>query len=253
MNATISAHLACAKRHKTPYVHSVRTENRALKKAAAYKSDTPSYTKPRVFKRGGKRDRQGKVTHNLSEKQVKDIYTAINKSVAIGLPLNRMINVHWERAGISTRGAIAATGQLLKYARDWLTRRGLPFAYVWIRENDDGDGSKGDHVHILAHIPRGMTLRLGRSWINRITSGRYRQGVLLTCRIGGIANAAGATPEHYAVNLAVVAGYVLKGGCEADMRAQGLWRWNGGGRVTGQRCGLSKNLSRAVQTGQVAY
>ena len=163
------------------------------------------------------------------------------------------MTIHWERAGITENKAAQATAQFLKYARDWLASKFLPFAYIWVRENDFGDGTKGDHVHILCHIPKGRGFgKLQQRWLNAITRAKYRQGVILTRRIAGTANAAITSPEHYQVNLANVAEYVLKGGSKAIAEALGLGRWGDGGRVVGQRVGKSRNLSRGVQSEQVA-
>lgn len=219
-----------------------------ITKSATYKSVVPSNGKPRIFRRGGARRRAGKVSEVLSADQIRRLAQAMLTAAMIGMPLNRFITIHWERAGISEAKAAWATGQFLKYARDWLAQLGLTFAYVWIRENDDGDGRKGDHVHILAHVPDGQSMgRLQRGWIKRITGGSYRQGVVRTARVAGTANAFYSAPEHYHANLRAVAEYVLKGGHGATATALGLGRWGEGGRVFGQRCGMSRNLSRAVQ------
>lgn len=207
----------------------------------------PSAAKPRVFKRGGARTRAANASAELTEKQVATLIAGICRAVPIGLPLNRFITIHWQRAGVPAREAARATARILKYVRDWLARQGLPFAYVWVRENDDGDGSKGDHVHILAHVPDGRSLgRLQRRWLCRITGQSYRQGVIRTRRVGGTADAARTAPEHYRANLGTVGAYVLKGGSEAATGAHGLWRWGDGGHVVGQRSGISRNLSRPV-------
>lgn len=109
-----------------------------------------------------------------------------------------------------------------------------------------------DHVHIVAHVPRGKQLSKGRRWIKHITGKAYRRNVIDTGRIGGVANAAESTPEHFAINLLIVTEYALKGACRRDARAQGLWRWGEGGRVVGQRVGMSRNLSRAIRPHVIA-
>lgn len=214
-----------------------------------YKSVVPVDGKPRVFKRGGARCRKSRVSRFLTKAQVSSLARAILCAVQLGLPLNRCITIHWERAGIPEAKSAWATGQFLKYLRDWLRKRKLSFSYVWIRENDYGDGSKGDHVHILVHIPKGQTIgRLQLRWIKRITGRTYRKGVIQTGRVGGTADAAVASPEHYNVNLLYVGHYVLKGGSQAVSEALGLGRWGEGGRVIGKRCGMSRNLFRIKST-----
>ena len=219
-----------------------------MAKRGAYMSVVPSNAKPRIFRHGGNRDRAGRVTCALSAKDVENLTLAMKAAYAIGLPLNRFVTVHWERAGIAPRKAAWATGQFLKYTRDWLASKGLPFANVWIRENDDGDGSKGDHVHIALHIPKGITIgHRQQRWLRAITGKPYCKGVIKTGRVGGTANAATASPEHYQDNLAYIAGYVLKGASKGDLGAFSIGRWGEGGRVVGQRCGMSKNLSRLIR------
>lgn len=212
-----------------------------------YKSVVPLDGKPRIFRRGGARNRKGKVSRFLTKAQVSCLAQAIFSAAQLGLPLNRFITIHWERAGVHEAKSAWATAQFLKYVRDWVAKKGLPFAYVWIRENDYGDGSKGDHVHILAHIPKGQSIgRLQLRWIKRITGRTYRKGVIKTARVGGTANASIASPEHYNVNLLYVAEYVLKGGSKAISEALALGRWGDGGRIVGKRCGISRNLSRQL-------
>lgn len=224
-----------------------------MAKSCAYKSVVPFDGKPRVFKRGGARNRKNRVSQFLTEAQVARLAQAMFNAFHIGLPLNRFITIHWERAGISETKAAWATGQFLKYARDWLAKLGLPFAYVWVRENDHGDGSKGDHVHILAHIPDGQSIgRLQRRWIRHITGKPYRAKVIMTGRVGGCANASIVSPQHYRANLLYVAEYVLKGGQKAVSEALGLGRWGDGGRVVGKRTGVSKSLPHVVRGCAVA-
>lgn len=210
-----------------------------------YKSVLPVGGKPRIFSRGGARNRNCNVSYFLTKAQVSKLARAILGAVQLGVPLNRFITIHWDRAGVPAGKSAWATAQFLKFARDWLTKKGLPFAYVWIRENGHGDGNKGDHVHILAHIPYGQTFaRLQLRWIKRITRKAYRRGVIKTGRVGGTANAASASPEHYRANLLYVGEYVLKGASKAVSEVMGLGRWGGGGRVVGQRYGMSRNLFR---------
>jgi len=203
--------------------------------------------KPRIFKQGGNRNPGDRVTLALSRKEVTTLARAIAMAAEAGLPPNRMITIHWERAGVPPRQAAKATASYLTALRNAIgTHR---FAYVWIRENDYGDGSKGDHVHILAHIPHGFDLgRKQRARINAITGKPYRQGVAHTARIGGTISASEANSDHYHANLAAVAEYVLKGGTMADTMAVGLGRWREGGRVIGKRSGSSLNLRKAAKS-----
>jgi len=207
----------------------------------------------RILKRGGARPRAERVSYRLTDKQCRDLIAAIAVSGNINVPLNRFITIHWEKAGLVGKDAAGATAQYLKYVRDWLYKQGLPFAYVWIRENDYGDGSKGDHVHILAHVPAHCSVgHLQRRWLRAITGNAYIKGTIFTRTIGGHLEASTVSPEHYHINLIAVARYALKGGSKGISEALGLGRWDDGGRVIGTRTGMSKNLSRAVRDGIVS-
>jgi hypothetical protein len=178
---------------------------------------------------------------------------AIIAAHAIGLSFNRFITIHWERAGLTGRDAALATGRFLKLAHDNLVSKGLPFTYVWVRENDDGNGSKGDHVHILAHIPKGKSLGGSqRRWIKGITGKPYRNRVINTRVIARHSEAANITPTLYWLNLAILRNYVLKGASFDAAKALSLPSWRLGGKVTGQRIGMSKNLSRASRRKSIA-
>jgi hypothetical protein len=218
-------------------------------KSPAYKSVGTSDAKPRIFKRGGRRNRKGRITLTLSAKQCASIVNAIFDTRDIGQPFNRFITIHWDRAGCRPDQGASASQAFVTFVRHWLNARGYPCTYVWVRENDDGDGSKGEHVHILLHLPKGVSLaRLQQRWIKAITHQPYRRGVINTRVIAGYSQAATAAPEHYWANVCAVGEYVLKGGLRCDLNAIGLTgRWGDGGRVVGQRVGMSRNLSRIAR------
>jgi len=220
-----------------------------LPKQAAYKSVVSLSGGPRIFQRGGARTHLARATGALSDRDVANLCQAISRAGDLGVPLNRMVTIHWERAGIAPGPAVAtATAQFLKNTGDLVRRWGHAFAYVWIRENDQGDGSKGDHVHILCHVPPGRSLgTVQRGWIKRITRSKYRAHVIDTRRIGGTANVAATNPDLYAVNLIAAAEYVLKGIRYETAAGLGLARWGDGGRVVGKRIGVSRTLSVGVR------
>lgn len=171
----------------------------------------------------------------------------------IGLPLGRFITIHWQRAGLSPNEGAAATRAFIKLARNWLEARGKRYAYVWVRENDYGDGKKGDHVHMLWHVPDGISFRRHQlGWIKRITGQAYRSGAIMTKTVGGHAAAPRVAPEHYLENLATVTAYALKGAPDASSGPNRAREWGEGGRVIGQRSGMSRNLSRIVRPHSVS-
>lgn len=193
---------------------------------------------------GGARNRADRVTYSLTAKQVHDIMKSVARASEIGLPLNRHWTIHWERAGMPDDKARAATSVLLTLVRDWLRKQGHMFACVWVRENDNGDGSKGSHVHIIIHVPAGVKWCgwRNRRWLERVTGQRYVAGVGLTRAIGGSSKAAWASPSLFYANLGVVAGYVSKGVTSHAVGASALRRNADGGRIIGKRWGRSQNL-----------
>jgi hypothetical protein len=206
----------------------------------------------RIFQRGGARAPRGKISGALSVKQVEQTMQAIIAAFVTGLPFNRFITIHWERAGLTGDEAANATSRFVKMARDNLASKGLAFAYIWVRENDEGDRSKGDHVHILAHIPSGQSLgRWQKGWIKAITGKPYRKAVILTRTIARHSEAAKCLPALYELNLAIVGDYILKGASVDAAEAFALPTWRRGGKITGQRIGISKNLSRFIHVNSV--
>ncbi len=211
---------------------------------------------------GGARNRADRSSDSLSLNQATGIIEAAQFAAAVGLPFNRHVTIHWERAGISDNRAAAATAHFLKLASDRLAklvRKSVKqtgenrastvsrLAWAWVRENDGGgDGPKGSHVHILLHVPTDLPWRgwQVRRWLERITGSRYRAGVIKTARIGG---SLGAAPAAYHANLAAVVGYVLKGASGDAQRALGLDRIESGGRVIGKRAATSQNIGRAAR------
>jgi len=194
---------------------------------------------------GGARNRADRVSFALTQAQVENTIDAAWFALSAGVPFNRHITVHWQHAGIPDEAAAAATGAFIKLMSQFLQKRGERFAYVWVRENDEGDGQKGSHVHILAYVRPGVAAAFTarqRRWLRRITGKPYRAGVIHTARIGGTLRAATAAPEVYRINLAKIVAYILKGATAGVAASLGLARSREGGRVVGKRAGQSQIL-----------
>lgn len=231
----------------------------------SFKSARPFNAKHGFSGWGGARNRADRVSDCLSLIQAKNIIEAAQFAAAIGLPFNRHVTIHWERAGVPDSRAAAATGRFLKLASDGIAKRcskleklsknqasgSAQFAWVWVRENDAaGGGAKGSHVHILLHLPASATWSgwRNRRWLERIAGKPYRAGIIRTARIGGTARAAALAPAVYQANLAAVVGYVLKSACPAAARALGLERLEAGGSVIGKRAATSQNIGPAARS-----
>jgi hypothetical protein len=192
---------------------------------------------------GGDRNRAGRISTELTEKQVAATFAAADRALAIGLPFNRFITLHLEAIGYSDSEAGTAIGGYLKLVGDFLARRGLSTAWRYIRENDEGDGRKGSHVHIYLHWPAGPSFgKLQQKWVRNLAGKQTPRRSVRTRRIGGTASAWDAAPALYRANLHKVLCYGLKGAPEAVARLYGLDRHGEGGRIIGKRCGQSQNL-----------
>lgn len=90
-------------------------------------------------------------SQHLTEKQVQALFKATETAFKSGCPLNRFITIHYDDLADKKRPQKFVL-KFLEHSRKWLQRRGLPVAYLYTLENGK---TKGLHVHILIHIPRG--------------------------------------------------------------------------------------------------
>jgi len=205
---------------------------------------------PRSAGRGGARNRATRETNALSMAHVANLTAAAVHAEAIGLPLTRMISIHWEAAGVTTAGMAKATGRFTDLMGKALARHGSGAAWLWTHESGDG---KGGHCHLLAHVPADLVpalTGLQRGWLRRITGKPYRARVIHSKPIGGRLGLEAGNPELHAANLEAALSYVLKGACAAAASKFGLERLVPGGRVIGKRCGTSQNIGAKARKGK---
>jgi hypothetical protein len=192
--------------------------------------------------RGGAHNRAGRENYALTTAQIANLKAAANRAREIGLPLNRMITIHWEAAGVPLEGMAGATGHFADLLAKTLARHESRAAWLWVHENGDG---KGGHCHMLAHVPAPLVPRLTRlqkGWLRRITGQPYKARVICSKPVGGRLGLEMNNPELYAVNLEAALVYMLKqAGLEAALHYT-LTRLEAGGRVIGKRCGTSQNI-----------
>jgi len=194
---------------------------------------------------GGARNRRDRVSHSVTLQQATNIIEAARHAVRIGLPFNRHITIHWEKAGVPDSEAAEATGRYLKLLGDWVAKLGGRIAWAWVRENGEG---KGSHVHILLHLPSGFRLgAMQRRWLRRTTGKPYTARTIRTVRIAGTSKAATAATETYRVNLSAVLAYVLKGVPPGAAAALGLRDIEPGGCVIGKRAATSQNIGQKAR------
>ena len=192
--------------------------------------------------RGGARNRADRVSLGLSAKQVGNLQAAVGFAASLGLPLNRMITVHWESGGISPARMVKATGRFLDLLTRWLARRGSRTAWIAVHENGPG---KGAHVHVLAHVPPSLVKPLKgrqRAWLRLICGTPYRDGVIHSRPVGGLLGAEQSNQPAFAANLAEALSYLTKGAEPSAAALLGLHRLDGGGPVIGRRCSTSQNI-----------
>ncbi|MBO6825361.1 MAG: hypothetical protein JJ879_04110 [Sneathiella sp.] len=192
--------------------------------------------------RGGARNNADRESYALTVAQVDNLKAAQLHAGKIGLPLTRMITIHWEAAGVPLEGMARATGRFIDLLSKALARHGSATAWLWTHENC---GLKGGHCHLLVHVPSGLVAviaRLQLGWLRRITGGVYRARVIHSKPIGGRLGLEGSNPELYLANLEKALAYLLKGASVEAAKKFKLHRIKPGGRIIGKRCGTSQNI-----------
>ena len=197
---------------------------------------------PKRTGRGGARNRASRESHALSLAHAANLTAASRHASAIGLPLTRMITIHWEAAGVPLAGMVKATGRYTDLMAKALARHDSRTTWLWTHESGDG---KGGHCHLLAHVPADLAsilTGLQRGWLRRITGNKYRARVIHSKPIGGRLRLETGNPDLHAINLEAALSYVLKGASPEAVSHFALERLEPGGRVIGKRCGTSQNI-----------
>ena len=192
--------------------------------------------------RGGAHNRADRQSDGLTRAQVRNLKAAASHADRIGLPLNRMITVHWESAGVPLLGMAKATGHFLDLLSKALSRHGARTAWIWTHENGD---RKGGHCHILAHVPPNLVAvltGLQRGWLRRITGRAYTARVIASRPVGGQLGLEAGNPPVHAANLSAALAYCLKGICFQTQAEATAILDQSGGLVIGKRCGNSQNI-----------
>ncbi len=190
---------------------------------------------------GGARNRADRVSHYLTDKQVERLVMAAENALGSGRIFQRHWTVHYGLAGIEPSDGARFVGKLIDLVSKQARREGGRVTAIWVRECASG---KGEHVHILLHLPAGMSLRnRTRRWIVA-AGGKYRAGVSKVTVIGGrFSKVEGDSEGHTARNAANVVRYIMKAGTRGVGIRLGLLRVEEGGSIMGKRCGWTQNLS----------
>jgi hypothetical protein len=166
------------------------------------------------------------------------------RALSLGQPFSRHITVHWSRAAIKDGDAAHSTGRLVKLASDWVRSQGSSLLWCWVRENDEGDNSKGSHVHILIACPASIPLgRMWRRWLRKITGQPYRRGRSGRGQSARRSPARSATAPCIEPNLVAVLNYVCKGVHPSYAERLGIPYTEPGGQIIGKRAAICQALS----------
>ncbi len=208
---------------------------------------------------GGKRVAKA-ATETLSKSQVRAVISGASRSIALGVPLNRFVTIHWGAMSVSERDSFRATQNLLRRARDWLRDHGAVVAWVWVRETSPKEPDKGAHVHWLLHVPDRLRVALlgrlkGWALASAGQGVRYQAGAVHSRSVGFVGCDV-RSPETHRANLRAVVAYMLKGMAahDSEIATEGLlqiWaeegaetmRFDSGGVVSGKRAGVSRSLA----------
>jgi hypothetical protein len=202
---------------------------------------------PQRSGRGGARNRADRESHALTTAQIANLMAAERHAARIGLPLTRMITIHWEAAGVPLSGMVKATGRFTDLLGKLLARHGSRSAWIWVMENGE---NKGGHCHMLVHVPAELVAVLAaqqRRWLHTITGRPYRSRVIYSKPIGGRLGLERGDPELHAANVAAALSYVIKGASREAASIFGLERIEPGGLVIGRRCSASQNINRKAR------
>ena len=203
--------------------------------------------------RGGPRNRAERESRSLTLGQISNLMAAERHAEKIGLPVTRMLTIHWEAAGVPLASMARATGRFTDLLGKALSRHGSGTAWLWTHENGDG---KGGHCHLLAHVPADLVpivTGLQRGWLRRIAGKPYRARVINSKPIGGRLGLEVGNPGLHAVNAEAALSYVLKGASPEAASQFGLERLEPGGRVVGKRCGTSQNIGAKARRDREGY
>ena len=190
--------------------------------------------------------RKGRRSTSLRTKDCENLILAAEHAIRIGKPLNRMLTVHFDAAGISD--PVKATGQLLKLMGDWLRCNNSAITAVWVRE---AGAAKGEHVHILLSVPPpilGSFTRMQRGWFKKIGAA-WKRGVYKSRPIGGSHKLAFSktSTNLYQQALTGALHYLLKGADYEARAAHCISKRGDGGELWGKRCSTTENIGRTAR------
>jgi len=192
---------------------------------------------------------RGKRSTALSKKDAENIRAAGVYTAQEHRELNRFTTIHFDAASLAD--PVWAIGRMMKLAGDWLRIKGAVPTYIWVREAGE---RKGDHVHILWHVPPDLIRQFAkreRGW-RKLIGAKPRKGAFKTKPVG-LSYSHGAYQLQYGRHFAEASkglfDYILKGVEPKAAAALGIVRTEPGGELWGKRCGMSENINQSARQG----
>lgn len=177
------------------------------------------------------------------EKLVRSAFSAWRKN----LPLNRLITISWERAGVPPELGASFTSRFIRLARDWIRYHGTPMPWLWVQERE---AFNGQHVHIMLHVPPALDplfSRMPLQWIKLLMQGCPTGGTLRTDKFR---TSAQHTPKAYELELRGRLHYLLKSApahleLKFNLVPPGKIRWGISSSVVGPRARVNHSTALA--------
>lgn len=194
---------------------------------------------------GGARNRADRITNSLSDKQVVALLDAAEFAISEGRTFQRHWTIHYGKAGIKAAYGARFVSHVLALVAKQARREGGTLTALWVRERAS---DKGEHVHILMHLPADMRLHgRTRRWIEA-AGGQWRPGVSCVRIVGGrLSKFAVDRSAHHLANIQNVTRYLLKAGGAKTCARLDLSRSGNGGTIVGKRCGWTNNIGAAAR------
>ena len=205
----------------------------------------------RVCGWGGARNRADRISEGLTDGQVASILNAAAYAFATGRTFQRHWIIHYGKAGIDEKDGAQFVSRVLALASKQARREGGALTALWVRERAS---DKGEHVHILLHLPAAMRLHgRTRRWIET-AGGTWQRGISRVRIIGGRLSKIEANNDtRHAANAANVTRYLLKGASAETGAKLDLKRAGRGGRIVGKRCGWTQNIGAKSRGQSLAF
>lgn len=195
---------------------------------------------------GGPRNRADRTSDGLADKQVRAILDAAGFAIKTGRTFQRHWTIHYGKAGVKGENGAKFVSEVLAMASKQARREGGALTALWVRECAS---DKGEHVHILMHLPADMRLHgRTRRWIEA-AGGAYRPGVSKVRLIGGrLSKVVGNRDAQQVLNAAKVARYLVKA-ADVETGEKLKLKYKGrGGRIVGKRCGWTQNIGASARS-----